>query len=281
MKYRLYNSPFVLLSACTSAATQWFCKTGWKIATGACIAYIALPDETYWFLVGVMSSVGLGSGFHTGPLLLFPHVSSTAASAPNLEMAVKQTISPTFFWGLGTAFGELPPFYAGPHLIRTLPRINKLIKRSQESIRNYGAISIFLMACYPNLTFDAAGIAAGAMGMSTSKFLTATVCGKALVKAPLQSAFVIASTRGIMNTQIVSLPDLHYFKQFWTALTSLMILLVAVLMIEYIGNESLDKKPYNTKQGHFVSGASSLSSEGESGLGSTSDEASTVDHISQ
>ena len=100
----------------------------------------------WWVGLGVLSSVGLGSGLHSGLLFLFPHIlrvaaaadrcgsvafssagdmwwrsnanlflcpSASAASASDgptfLDLFFK-VIVPAFLWGVGTAVGEIPPY---------------------------------------------------------------------------------------------------------------------------------------------------------------------------
>jgi len=104
----------------------------------------------WWFGLGVASSVGLGTGAHTGSLFLFPHICAVVRTAENnnkvnfdptydswsippklaqafkpLELSPSQSKAlpePTFWslylsllypvivWGVGTALGELPPY---------------------------------------------------------------------------------------------------------------------------------------------------------------------------
>ncbi|KAF2318537.1 hypothetical protein GH714_008729 [Hevea brasiliensis] len=70
-------------------------------------------------------------------------------------------------WGLGTAFGELPPIL------------------SQEQV--------------PNPLFDLAGIMCGQFGISFWKFFLATLIGKAIVKTHIQTIFIIS----VCNNQLL------------------------------------------------------------------------------
>uniref|UniRef100_A0A7S2SEH5 VTT domain-containing protein n=1 Tax=Mucochytrium quahogii TaxID=96639 RepID=A0A7S2SEH5_9STRA len=97
----------------------------------------------WWFGLGVLSSVGLGSGMHSGILFLFPHMFRVVAAskrcptfdfdskcdtwwrvcemecrsvvpegtpeAPFWEVVLLVVI-PAFLWGAGTAAGEIPPY---------------------------------------------------------------------------------------------------------------------------------------------------------------------------
>ncbi|GAB1222467.1 hypothetical protein ENUP19_0112G0011 [Entamoeba nuttalli] len=90
----------------------------------------------WWFGLGVLSSVGLGTGMHTGLLFLFPHILNVclAASAchsmklfiihfkclsvvdetqanPSFVQIFIRVFLPCFIWGVGTAFGEIPPYF--------------------------------------------------------------------------------------------------------------------------------------------------------------------------
>ena len=58
---------------------------------------------TYWFLLGAISSIGFGTGLHTGMLYLFPYVISYREYLGSNLLA-------GIIWGTGTAFGEIPPF---------------------------------------------------------------------------------------------------------------------------------------------------------------------------
>eukprot|EP01054_Gregarina_sp_Poly1_P000565 Gregarina_sp_Poly_1__564@NODE_1135_length_4981_cov_83_856532_g784_i0_p3_GENE_NODE_1135_length_4981_cov_83_856532_g784_i0NODE_1135_length_4981_cov_83_856532_g784_i0_p3_ORF_typecomplete_len346_score25_84PerC/PF06069_11/13PerC/PF06069_11/29_NODE_1135_length_4981_cov_83_856532_g784_i039094946 len=105
----------------------------------------------WWVGLGALSSIGLGSGIHTGVLFLFPHiyqVTQTSEVCNSLDFEARNNmwgfrLAPgdtfpckttnteadfdvhvsffrllskvwiyAFFWGLGTALGELPPYAA-------------------------------------------------------------------------------------------------------------------------------------------------------------------------
>lgn len=108
-----------------------------------------LEFAVWWLGLGILSSVGLGTGMHSGLLFLFPHiffVVSTAEKCNNLNFdprsnmwanvmkpgdtfkctstsspseydanvtlwaLVAKSILPCLLWGAGTAIGELPPY---------------------------------------------------------------------------------------------------------------------------------------------------------------------------
>jgi membrane protein YqaA with SNARE-associated domain len=99
---------------------------------------------TWWLGLGVLSSIGLGTGLHTGMLFLFPHIFKVVQAAElckSMDFSSTQDIwyakdvvmcsspahaagssHPSFFavalrcwipaviWGAGTAIGEVPPY---------------------------------------------------------------------------------------------------------------------------------------------------------------------------
>ncbi|KAJ9068279.1 hypothetical protein DSO57_1030362 [Entomophthora muscae] len=91
----------------------------------------------FWLLLGVASSIGLGTGLHTFVLFLGPHVAEIAMVAHecgSLNFAVRgvdklscrvnnnstgvtpvmillKVLPESLIWGFGTALGELPPYF--------------------------------------------------------------------------------------------------------------------------------------------------------------------------
>lgn len=92
----------------------------------------------YWLGLGILSSVGLGTGLHTFLLYLGPHIASVTLAAfdcnsvefpeppypldivcPEEELPYPMTFwtvmskvrLEAFMWGAGTALGELPPYF--------------------------------------------------------------------------------------------------------------------------------------------------------------------------
>lgn len=104
-----------------------------------CVTY-----ATWWFGLGVLSSIGLGTGMHSGILFLFPHIfrivsaskacpsmdfdatcdmwwqdcsmecNTPAAEMKGVEASFMQCVMacliPAMLWGGGTATGEIPPY---------------------------------------------------------------------------------------------------------------------------------------------------------------------------
>ena len=170
-------------------------------------------------------------------------------------LAIVQKVAPAaFFWGAGTAIGELPPYF----FARTAARSGKRIAEVQElshaaskgapkaasfftrsvewakgfvfsHIKAWGFWGILLAASVPNPAFDAAGIACGHFGVPFWEFFGATVLGKACIKVMLQvvfTAFVfnpasILAFRAAVTAGIDAFEDAVFGSQFkacWTPL---------------------------------------------------------------
>ena len=102
--------------------------------------------------------------------------------------------------------------------IRELYNKQKIFSHEEKMmpfIQKYGAHGVFLMSCYPNLTFDACGIVCGLINLPFWKFFGATAAGKTLVKAPAQVLFVVCVSKGLMRSTsfpVVPLSIMHLFQ---------------------------------------------------------------------
>ncbi len=151
-----------------------------------------------WFFAGILSSIGLGTGIHTGILFLMPWVINVASTSDGMMVAWIKVLPAVISHGVGGAFGELPPYYLANQIISRTD--NKYIQQSHtfmvNSLKKYGSIIIFLFAIWPNAFFDMCGLAAGVSDIPVTTFLCATIAGKALVKSPLIALTVISATQG-------------------------------------------------------------------------------------
>ena len=123
-----------------------------------------------------------------------------------------------FFWGLGTAFGELPPYFmartarlgtndttddeeliefeqllinAELHNSRNLSFFDRVQYAVYRMIKRIGFLGILLCASIPNPLFDLAGITCGYFLIPFWTFFLATIIGKALIKMSIQTIFII------------------------------------------------------------------------------------------
>ncbi|GLC40932.1 hypothetical protein PLESTB_000965300 [Pleodorina starrii] len=203
----------------------------------------------WWVGLGVLSSIGLGTGMHTGLLFLFPHILKVCLAAetcghfrfdtrddmwyssesfkcgegPKEEVSFadlfKKVILTGVLWGIGTAIGEIPPYWlsysaavAGQknmalveleEALRPSPQKRNLLQRTiarLESwmvafIRTHGFFGILLLASWPNAAFDLCGLVCGNFRFPFWKFFGATLIGKGLFKVTGQVLFFVAVFR--------------------------------------------------------------------------------------
>ena len=170
-----------------------------------------------WTFLGIMSSIGLGTGFHTGIIFVIPHINNIYQTAmtcghiqfdiygsnkyqcvtydnyePSLWEIYFKCFPAVFFWGLGTALGEVPPYYVARAINNKVQfesyftKMKCLLDMVVYYIKKFSFLTIMLLASWPNATFDMCGMACGFYRVSISVFLGATIVGKAFIKAPIQ-----------------------------------------------------------------------------------------------
>jgi len=200
-------------------------------------------NGSWWVLLGVLSSVGLGTGLHTFVLYLGPLVAKATIAAtecgstdfllygpdrficpPRDASFTAEHAGVTFWellskvqfealmWGIGTAIGELPPYFVaraarlsgeslkeldadndedeggGGFLEPIMQRVKPLM---YSILGNLGFFGILIFASVPNPLFDLAGITCGHFLVPFLTFFGATLIGKAFIKAHIQTIFVI------------------------------------------------------------------------------------------
>lgn len=117
----------------------------------------------------------------------------------------------SFFWGLGTAIGELPPYFISRAAALSgsrseeLAHIEMLMSKEPSKVTikervlysmyqvmtKLGFWGIFLCASIPNPLFDLAGITCGHFLVPFATFFGATMLGKAVIKSSLQTMIVV------------------------------------------------------------------------------------------
>ncbi|GAV03866.1 hypothetical protein RvY_14235 [Ramazzottius varieornatus] len=203
----------------------------------------------YWIGLGILSSVGLGTGLHTFILYLGPHIASVtlaayecgtlnfpqppypdeiicpdaidglvyvqAAGDPHVTLwkIMSKVRIESLMWGLGTAIGELPPYFMaraarlsgeesekimelqalreGRREHQKLGLMNRGKIFMEQLVARVGFFGILLGASIPNPLFDLAGITCGHFLVPFTTFFGATLIGKAIVKMHIQMIFVI------------------------------------------------------------------------------------------
>ncbi|XP_040857355.1 vacuole membrane protein 1 isoform X3 [Ochotona curzoniae] len=152
----------------------------------------------YWIGLGILSSVGLGTGLHTFLLYL----------------------------GIGTAIGELPPYFmaraarlsgAEPddeeyqefeEMLEHAETAQDFASRAKLAVQNLvqkvGFFGILACASIPNPLFDLAGITCGHFLVPFWTFFGATLIGKAIIKMHIQKIFVIITFSKHIVEQMVA-----------------------------------------------------------------------------
>ncbi|KAM0898670.1 hypothetical protein ACQ4PT_021825 [Festuca glaucescens] len=217
----------------------------------------------WWVILGVASSIGLGSGLHTFVLYLGPHIALFTMKAVqcgriDLKSAPYDTIllkrrpswldkdclefGPAMYqetipfskilhevhleavlWGIGTALGELPPYFISRAASMSGQKVEELAELD-ASVSKEGFLSstlyrakrwlmshsqhlnfptILLLASVPNPLFDLAGILCGQFNIPFWKFFLATLIGKAFIKVYMQTTLVIT----LCNNQLLELVE--------------------------------------------------------------------------
>ncbi|XP_026943054.1 vacuole membrane protein 1 isoform X3 [Orcinus orca] len=198
----------------------------------------------YWIGLGILSSVGLGTGLHTFLLYLLtcvsldktekekklpkgPHIASVTLAAYECnsvnfpeppypdqiicpdEEGTEGTISlwsiiskvriEACMWGIGTAIGELPPYF--------MARAARL-SGAEPDDEDYQEFEEMLehaeTAQIPNPLFDLAGITCGHFLVPFWTFFGATLIGKAIIKMHIQKIFVIITFSKHIVEQMVA-----------------------------------------------------------------------------
>ena len=140
----------------------------------------------WWFMLGILSSIGLGTGCHTGTLFLFPFIIENLNNVPIF-------MSATYIWGIGTAVGEIPPYFLAKNSIMSSDSTHtdwKMNKFMIKCLEKYDMWAILFFASYPNMMFDLCGLLCGYFQYPFLKFFLPTLIGKTLVKATGQSVFI-------------------------------------------------------------------------------------------
>eukprot|EP00879_Flechtneria_rotunda_P014530 GHRR01015185.1.p1 GENE.GHRR01015185.1~~GHRR01015185.1.p1 ORF type:complete len:285 (+),score=76.87 GHRR01015185.1:269-1123(+) len=119
--------------------------------------------STWWLGLGILSSIGLGTGMHSGLLFLFPHMLKVCLAAETCSHVDFNTRSDVWYssepfhcgdtppgqvtywqifrkvaltailWGCGTAVGEVPPYFLS-YKAAAAGRRNEMYEGLQESL---------------------------------------------------------------------------------------------------------------------------------------------------
>lgn len=140
---------------------------------------------------------------------LFPRQGLDSYVVPVLKVLLQVQLE-AVLWGVGTAIGELPPYFvsraarlSGEKLkeleeLVNLPEVqdhpslyNRLKVWGLRRFSQLGFFAILLFASVPNPLFDLAGLMCGHFLVPFWKFFLATLIGKAVIKTHIQTLSVI------------------------------------------------------------------------------------------
>ena len=160
----------------------------------------------------------------TRVLFVYPYILRIASQHTHSMQAWLAVLPVACTHALGSALGELPPFLGSNMLVTRLELDTKdhAMARSHRWFLNrmqrHGWIWVFVLAAWPNVAFDMAGLAAGASGMSLLSFISAAVCGKAVVRAPIAAALLVGSAHSIswMPVFHVEQSSVSFAQGIWT-----------------------------------------------------------------
>lgn len=191
---------------------------------------------------------------------LFP--SSDGVSIP-LSSILPQVQLEAVLWGLGTALGELPPYFISRAARLSGGTVDAVEELDASSAEDTGFLSAFLtrikrwflshaqylnfftiliLASVPNPLFDLAGIMCGQFGIPFWEFFFATVIGKAIIKTHIQTVFIIS----VCNNQLLHWMEneLLWLSSFVPGFSSVMPNLIA--MLHSVKDKYLAAKPHVT-----------------------------------
>ncbi|XP_073053308.1 vacuole membrane protein KMS1-like [Primulina eburnea] len=147
--------------------------------------------------------------------------SSTHGIRVPLSSILPQVQIEAILWGLGTALGELPPYFISRaasmsgetvSAVKELDassfmedngfittRLNRMKNWFFSHAHNMNFFSILVLASVPNPLFDFAGIICGQFGIPFWEFFLATMIGKAIIKTHIQTLLIIS----VCNNQLL------------------------------------------------------------------------------
>ncbi|KAJ0232747.1 Vacuole membrane protein KMS1 [Hirschfeldia incana] len=147
-----------------------------------------------------------------------PRMVSAAGSRVPLTSILPQVQLEAILWGIGTALGELPPYFISRAASLSGDGMEELEEASSSEDSGFMAanlnrvkrwllthtqhlnfFTVLVLASVPNPLFDLAGIMCGQFGIPFWEFFLATLIGKAIIKTHIQTIFIIC----VCNNQLL------------------------------------------------------------------------------
>jgi len=163
----------------------------------------------YWYLIGILGTIGIGFGLSTGALFLFPDIAKTTIinKDNSFNELFIEVLPRSIAFSIGSSMGETSAYFLSYYYPLNKIKIienNYLYKCTKRLTQKYRGYGIFLLSCWPNMTFDACGYISGQFNISYLEFIIATILGK-LFKTILQILFILnffysqENTKKILN----------------------------------------------------------------------------------
>ncbi|CAJ2650974.1 unnamed protein product [Trifolium pratense] len=142
-----------------------------------------------------------------------PSFQSEYGTRVPLSSILPQIQMEAVLWGLGTAIGELPPYFISRAARLSGNRMDAMEELDSDDkgvlnqikcwffshTQHLNFFTILVLASVPNPLFDLAGIMCGQFGIPFWNFFLATMIGKAVIKAHIQTVFIIT----VCNNQLL------------------------------------------------------------------------------
>ncbi|KAL8105124.1 vacuole membrane protein KMS1-like [Apium graveolens] len=149
-----------------------------------------------------------------------PMFSSSNGTHVPLSSILPQVQLEAILWGIGTALGELPPYFISRAASLSGGKVDTMEELSASSeddgwiatrlnqfkrwflshAQYLNFFTVLVLASVPNPLFDLAGIMCGQFGIPFWKFFLATMIGKAIIKTHIQTIFIIS----VCNNQLLN-----------------------------------------------------------------------------
>ena len=221
----------------------------------------------YWFILGILSSVGFGTGLQTGVIVVYPAIFSTYTDNYDPTLSINTNIINTYLrcipfvcaWSVGTVIGELPPYLIAKTINykdnKALDRLYDMLGSNGDKIKSSidntvdkfkkspkkSFFTITLLSAWPNAMFDVCGVAAGLVKLNIYQFLIPTFIGKVCIKTPIQLG-ILLHYYGYYGDTVKNKVDIGMLYYIWNIAAISFTLYFLKVSIENVVNTDTIKK---------------------------------------
>ena len=111
--------------------------------------------------LGILSTIGLGTGVHTRLLFLWPMIAAEGLSDRSFLSVMWRVLPRSIAHGIGASVGELPPYYMSQSLVSRLDLDNNsMYTWTVNYVRDYGAWMVFGFTFGPTRSLTCVGLRA-------------------------------------------------------------------------------------------------------------------------